>query len=261
MGERPPAEIRLRISIVLGGTRADRAMLALITRLAMDLPAEFTGLYVEDPGLARALGLPFTREFSRLTHSPRRLEPADLAMERRVRARRAEHALAEAARELGADWRFRRVEADAVGLIHQESPAADILVIGAAPANLSSLLGTASPPRLSGIAVVFDGSPSARQALATALRLAEAVDDWLIVLQVGDAPAEGLAGRGRVDIHHLGPSDFGEVWQVARETAPRALLVGANEDIIEDRSLRALQAAALPCPTLIVRGRPAGDDG
>ncbi len=76
------------------------------TRLAAHWHASLHGVFLEDPGLRLAAGLPFVQQVTLSPAGPESFELAEIEEQFRGIARRAERTLAEAAARFGLDWSF-----------------------------------------------------------------------------------------------------------------------------------------------------------
>ena len=171
------------------------------TRLAAHWHASLHGVFLEDPGLRLAAGLPFVQQITLLPAGPESFELAEIEGQFRSIARRAERTLAEAAARFGLDWSFslKRQTSFETGLGGTE---ADLLVLQAQarpfagqfrlPSRWAKLLYQARHPvlllhgeRPAGGSVVLlldPTTPAAPKSLAAATEMAALNRRPLIVL-------------------------------------------------------------------------------
>lgn len=190
-----------RILVALDASGASLAALDAAARLAAELEAEIEGLFVEDIELLRLAELPFAREVGLTFAQVRRVGGADMERALRAQAARARQALERVASRTSVQCSFRVVRGRVTEELLAAAVAVDLVAIGftgqalprARPGTTATALATGAtrpililpseaairPP----VMAVYDGSPAARQALALAVRLAQA-ESWPLLLWI-----------------------------------------------------------------------------
>ncbi|OGI43433.1 MAG: hypothetical protein A2150_00315, partial [Candidatus Muproteobacteria bacterium RBG_16_64_11] len=187
-----------RILVALDASTPSLAALDAAAAVAAKWEAELLGLFVEDINLLQLAALPFTREVGFPSAIQRPIEPQDIERRLRAQARLSKQALARVAGRFNLRWSFRTERGQIVTQLLEVAREADLIVLGLRGRKVAgrmprgaigqALMSAASqslllmpedmriePPLL----VIYDGTPSSRQALAVALRQAQ---DGLIVL-------------------------------------------------------------------------------
>lgn len=196
-----------RILVALDASPHSLAALRAAAALAARLNAELIGLFVEDINLLRLAELPFAREVSRFSAYPQQLDRQQVERELRVRARQAQQALQGVGAVGGIRWSFRVVQGVVPVELLSAAADSDLIVLG--KTGWSNRRGLGSTARLimiqserpalvlpvgsrfkTPIAVVYDGSELALDALRLAASLLQAGELSLVVLIVaGDLAA------------------------------------------------------------------------
>ena len=206
MNERPGEITFRRILVALDASSENRAALEAAVDLAARMEAELLGLFVEDVNLLRLARLSSAREvrFARTLGAP----PSMGAIRRglKVQAATARRALEAAAARRGLRWSFRVARGNVAVEILAVAPEVDLMIVGRTGGPLHSharmganaLAVAAGAPRavlVPGRIVsdgptlaVYDESPMASRALATAARLTGG--EGMVVL-VPDVAANG----------------------------------------------------------------------
>jgi len=177
-----------RIMVALDTSARSSAALDTAAELAGALGAQLLGLFVEDINLLRLAGLPFAREVGRASAAARPLDFSEVERAMRMEAARAERSIAGAAQRLQLQWSFRVTRGQMIAQVLAEAQQVDMVVLGRA--------GEYATPGVGPVLVLFDGSPTARQALATAARLAKANERQLGVLIPADTTESFQQQRG-----------------------------------------------------------------
>lgn len=221
---RPLAEPRVRrVVLALEPDGHAGSAVAMALALARHFAADLLGLMIEDEALLRAAALPFATEVSREGGVERRLDTA--AVERRFRraARHLHEALLSQTPAGDSTTQVRSVRGRLPRLLQDYGAAADILIVGRAPASRWHPAG--SPVRL-------------------------------------ESPATGSAGFDAV-AHVLGAWTAAEPWQRwpwtddaaalqrLRHRHPALVLTGA-EALSDPERLHRL-VVALDCPIVVLR--------
>lgn len=257
----PAENMRMRITVMLGCSDADRTTLEILSLLTAETPAEILGLFLEDPELLALTELPVAREYCQLTHVERRLEPADLERRLRIQARTAEQALAGIAGRSGLDWSFRTVRGSLASLLADVSREMDLLLLSAAHGiRLVSARPALPRPQQRPVTVIFDGSEAAQRALAVARRMASAGKQPLTLLLVAADPgglqtlhaqAAALTGPAPADYRELASAEPEALLAAAHEARAGVLVVGMSE-LLSPASIEILRSR-LRCPAVLVR--------
>jgi len=203
-----------KVVVALDAARHSPGMLDAAADLALRLGAELAGVFVEDVDLINLAGLPFARELG-LRSAARQLDLATIEQELQLHAAAARRALIIAAERRHLQWSFRvrrgqpavellaaAADAEFVALsvrsrtelrIGPAGDATQVVVESASATLLCDRAAAADPARP--ILLPYDGSPTARQALELAVRLARQGEGLTIVACAADA--EALAGLQR----------------------------------------------------------------
>lgn len=286
--EREPA-IR-RILVAVDASRHSLAALDAAVELAARLEAELLGLFVEDINLLRLAGLPFAREVHFPSAVARELDSPHLEQELRRQASRARRALMTAAEQTQIRWSFRVVRGQVTPEVLAAALDADLLTLGMASRPVTRRVRLGSTARTAAakaprsvlllqhglnvglpVLVTFDGSAPARQALATAARLAETAKDGdgasLVVLLLGPAAepdasraapveqeiADFLSGRGlAVRFRRLPGAVAANLVEAVRRERGGLLVLGGEGSLLEEEAVQAL-LDEIDCPVLLVR--------
>jgi len=203
-----------KVVVALDAARHSPGMLDAAADLALRLGAELAGVFVEDVDLINLAGLPFARELG-LRSAARQLDLATVEQELQLQAAAARRALIAVAERRHLQWSFRvrrgqpaaeflaaAADAEFVALsvrsraelrIGLAGDATQVVVESASATLLCDRAVTTDPARP--ILLLYDGSPTARQALELAVRLARQGEGLTIVACADDADA--LAGLQR----------------------------------------------------------------
>ncbi len=271
-----------RILVALDASPHSLAALEAATKLAARYRAELLGLFVEDINLLRASELPFAREIRFHSGMRRSLNVQQIERELRVQAARARRALTDSAGRAQVRWSFRVCRGAIASELLDAAGEMDLVILGKAGwsqigrrrlgSTARALLSQA--PRLAliledgarlqpPVAIVYDGSPLAKKALAAAAALAQPEETHLVVIILAVEPgaaqrlqaeaAQSLQQRGLLARYRpLGR------WSIARlshmlETERTGILVlPAESKLMEDDSLLDLLDQT-ESPVLLVR--------
>lgn len=253
--------VRVRITVMLGSSNADRTTLEILSLLTTETPAEILGLFLEDPELLALAELPVAREYCQLTHVERHLEAADLERQLRVQARTAKQALASIAGRSGFNWSFHTVRGSPASLLADTSHEMDLLLLSAA----RNIRPFATRPVLSHsavrpVVVTFDGSEAAQRALTVACRMAGTGKQPLVILLLAAVPddlqglhtqAAALAGPAPADYQELASAEPGEMLAATHAAHASALVIGMSEQL--PPAAIEMLCNRLRCPTVLVR--------
>lgn len=195
-----------RILVALDASHHSLAALEAAAELAVSLEAELQGLFVEDVNLLRAAGSPVAREMQYPFVTAARLDKARMERALRVQAAQARRALAACCEQRQIKWSFRVVRGKVAPEVLAAALEADLLSLGKASRPLTGRVRLGStawaaaaqaphsvlllqrnmgirPP----VVVTYDGSPTARQALMIAARLAQRRRGYLAILVLAAA--------------------------------------------------------------------------
>lgn len=248
-------EPTFRITVVLGGAEPSRSLLDTLLPIVRGRSAEVLGLFVEDAELLRLAALPFSQELCRLTLTERRLDPAEMERQFRVRARLAQRTLDAALGVEHARCSFRTVRGTLGSLLPDEAGDVDVVVVGPGRALFRSADRSARGP--APVVVASTESEAGHRARELGARLAQTSQRPLMLIALASAPAadEPPAARsaGREPpMPRPVPADPVLIAESARRAGAHALIVEARPEWLAGAGLRALRAE-LPCPVLLVR--------
>jgi nucleotide-binding universal stress UspA family protein len=245
-----------RILVALDASKESLAALDAAADLAARLEAELVGLFVEDADLLNLAGLPFAREVTTLSPSPRVMDAKRLAEDLRAKAAVARQAIARTAEALHVQWSFRTARGRVDAEILAAAQDADLIAVGKSARPLTgaprigrntraiavqttrSLLFASTPTcgTDAPVATIYDGSAAASEALALAGRIAEREGKRLTVFVIGDSAAALAQNEiaAREQITALGASAMirrvrggpEEVVRQVRAAAPALLVAG-----------------------------------
>jgi nucleotide-binding universal stress UspA family protein len=271
-----------RILVALDASLHSLAALEAASELADALKAELVGIFVEDVNLLRLAGLPFAREVRYLSGVDRPLDSPSMERALRIQAEQARQTLAGVARRRQIQWSFRVVRGQVTTELLTAAQEADLLALGRASWTLTRRvrLGTtaravtAQAPRpvlllqhghaiCPPVQLVYDGSPTARRALATAARMASITGDHLTVMVVADAPEVAQRLQEEIEGHLRGQQIKGHYRQLVKPTAEElaqalhmagggTLVISADNPILEGEGLPTL-LDAIDCLVFLVR--------
>lgn len=196
-----------RILVALDASSSSVNALHAAIDLAGRFNAQVLGLFVEDINLLRLAELPFAREISFYGPGPREINPLEMALQLRIQADRIRSTLAQIADRYGIAWEFRTARGDVGAQVLSAAADIDLVVLGKIGRSLPGTQRTGSTVRAllmqrqgmtlilqtralfagTPVAVVYDGSPAAGQALETAGFLAKLHDTPMIVFVIGDS--------------------------------------------------------------------------
>jgi nucleotide-binding universal stress UspA family protein len=272
-----------RILVALDASRHSLAAMEAAAELAASMKAELQGLFVEDINLLRVAGSCVAREVSYPFGVTARLDPARMERQLRAQAARARKALAAACERREIKWSFRVVRGEVAPEVLAAAGEADMLSLGKASRPLvrqmrlgsTALAAVVQAPRSvlllqreatirPPVVVTYDGSPTARQALMMAARLAQNKGGYLIVLSIADAPdtiqrmqseaSDLLRGRRLlVRYRRLASAGVATLTQVVRAEGSGILVLSST--ILHRAKLQKL-LYEVDCPVLLVRLTP-----
>jgi nucleotide-binding universal stress UspA family protein len=271
-----------RILVALDASLHSLAALEAASELAGALKAELVGIFVEDVNLLHLAGLPFAREFRYLSRADRPLDSPSMERELRIQAEQVRQTLAGVAERRQLRWSFRVVRGQVATELLTAAQEADLLALGRASWALTRRvrLGTtarvvaAQAPRpvlllqqghaiCQPVQLVYDGSPTARRALATAAQLAALTGSHLTVMLVMDAPESGQrlqeevdmrlqAQQVKADYRQLVKPSAAELAQALRMAGGGTLIISADNPLLEGEGLPTL-LDAMDCSVVLVR--------
>jgi nucleotide-binding universal stress UspA family protein len=239
-------------------------------------------VFVEDINLLRLAGLPFARVLSQSSPQERPLDQLSMERQLRLQGEKVRQALAEAATRRQLKWSLRIVRGQVPAELLAAAAGADLLALGKASwaSTRRVLLGSTARTvvtQASGavlllqqgavicapIQVVYDSSPVAGNALATATRLGTMADGQLTVIIVADTTdtaqrleaeaTERLTGwSGQVSFHRLVNPTAEALAQSMRMTGGGTLVMSAQHPLLEGEGLQTV-VGAIDCTALLVR--------
>ncbi len=271
-----------RILVALDASLHSLAALEAASELADALKAELVGIFVEDVNLLRLAGLPFAREVGYLAGVDRPLD--SLIMERalRIQAEEARRTLAGVARRRQIRWSFRVVRGQVATELLSAAQDADLLALGRASwaltrrvrlgATAREVVTQALRPVLmlqhghaicAPVQLVYEDSPAARRALATAAQMASMTGGHLRVMVVAEGPevaqrlqeeVDGRLQAQRIGGHYrqLVQPSAEELAQALRMAGGGTLIISADNPLLESEGMPAL-FDAIDCLVFLVR--------
>jgi nucleotide-binding universal stress UspA family protein len=272
-----------RILVALDASAPSRAALDAAARLAADLGAQLTGLFVADADVRRAARLPFVREVRGYGTPPRRLTEARVRRQQARQRERAERLLRRVAERMEVEHAFRTAEGRVAEALRTAAREADLVALGrtsgdrparalgataralladapAAPAVL--LLRHALRPRQP-LTVYYDATDAGERALRLAAALATGTANPLqVLLPTGDPEAtrrrrdavvDRLGARvPRLTVRALTRLEASRLADAARNAGAGLVIVPADAEALADDALHRF-LATLDRPALVVR--------
>jgi nucleotide-binding universal stress UspA family protein len=271
-----------RILVALDASPHSLAALEAAFELADALKAEIVGIFVEDVNLLRLAGLPFAREVGYPSGTDRPLDSVSMERALRIQAGQAREALAGVAARRQVRWSFRVVRGQVAAELLTAAHEADLLALGRASwassrrvplgATARVVVSQASRPVLllqrghaicQPVQLVYDGSPGAKRALATAAQLAVLAGSALTVMLVMDAPESGQ--RLQEEVHarlqaqqvegryrRLAKPSAEELAQALRTAGGGMLIISTDNPLLGGEGLPTL-LDAMDCSVVLVR--------
>jgi nucleotide-binding universal stress UspA family protein len=253
-----------RILVVLDASPFGLEALEAAAKLAVQVRAELRGLFVEDIDLLRLAALPFAREVATFS-AQRRLDVATMERTLRANAERARRAVAKIARRQRVPWSFEVLRGAVARATLAAAAEGDTTIIGCESRSLRTPVRPARRPprpRVPPILVVYDGTRSARRALAVAEQLAEENAGQVIVLIAASDHGEAqrlerqslalLQERGRpAAAYEMPVTDASMAAAAARILHARILLLNRDSALLDEAAIETL-INHLDCPVVIV---------
>lgn len=267
-----------RILVALDASPGSLVAVRAAVGLAALLDAELAGLFVEDLELLRLSRSPVACQVDLLTAAVDRLESREVERQLRAQASRAKRMVMCLAEEAGLEWSFRVTRGAVAREIEKATSEDDLVSLGRVGWSLRQrhLLGTtarkllAQPRRRTllsktsdeirpPVAVLFDDSAAAHDALDLATQLLAATRHGLTVLLVGEDPTElrqqvvahlGAALAATVGIEPSRAVDRRLCFRLRRMGA-RMVIVPIGGRALEEREIQTL-LDGLDCPILAV---------
>ncbi|HWB14638.1 MAG TPA: hypothetical protein VG826_35775 [Pirellulales bacterium] len=258
MTEQPGAASTGRVLVVVDSAAEAESAIQAAARLAADLSAELSGLFVENADLIRLADLPFAAEIATSPPMLRRLDRELLQRTLRAQAEQARRTLAEAASSLRVQWSFQVARGHSTEIALTAAGQLDLLMIRLAGRQPRRPIG--APQRALGVTmVVLDATPSAERTLETALSAASG--GRLVVLfaaasrgaaTIRERLAELLARVAPKAILQERPArDVNDLLQAADQGRVGLLVISRANLLLTETNVRLL-AANLDCPLLLV---------
>jgi nucleotide-binding universal stress UspA family protein len=282
MNERELEPAIRRILVGLDASLHSLAALEAASELADALKAELVGIFVEDVNLLRLAGLPFAREVRYLSSVDRPLDSPSMERALRIQAEQARRTLAGVARRRQIRWSFRVVRGQVATELLTAAQEADLLALGRASwaltrrvrlgATAREVVTQALRPVLllqhghaicSPVQLVYEGSPAARRALATAAHMVSMTGGHLTVMVVAAAPVVAQRLQEEVDVRLQAQQIKGQYRQLVHPSAEElaqalrmagggTLIISADNPLLESEGLPAL-LDAIDCLVFLVR--------
>ncbi|MBS7648849.1 universal stress protein [Candidatus Bathyarchaeota archaeon] len=271
-----------RILVALDASSHSLAALEAAAELAARMEAELLGLFVEDINILQLAELPFAQGVSYPFTVGQQLDKSKMERALKVKAEQARRALATTAKQLHVRWSFRTVRGYITSEVLEAALEADLLTLGKSSRQLARRVELGSTAREAiaraprpvllvqhgvsikqPVLVVYDGSESAKQALATGADMAQAYGDGLVVLilaEISDVAQRlenevtaWLQGRKlQVGYRWLDKLDAQSLIQTIQTERGGILILGSESS---DLSLETIQEILekINCPVLLIR--------
>jgi nucleotide-binding universal stress UspA family protein len=282
MNERELEPMIRRILVALDASPHSQAALEAASELADALKAELIGIFVEDVNLLHLAALPFAREVGYLSGTDRPIDSPSMERELRIQAEQARQTLAGVAARRHIQWSFRVVRGQVATELLAAAQEADVLALGRASwasTRRVRLGGTArvvvaQAPHLvlllqhghaicQPLQLVYDASPGARRALATAAQLATFTGGDLTVMLVADTSENAQLLQEQVEERLQVQQVKGHYRQLIKPTAEElaqaiqsagggSLIMSADHPLLEGEGLPTL-LDTMDCSVVLVR--------
>ena len=271
-----------RILVALDASPPSLAALEAAVELAGRFRAELLGLFVEDVNLLRLAELPFAQEIGFFSATRRKLDTQRIERQFRGQAARIRRVLELIAERMQVNWSFRVARGVIASELLTAASEVDLIILGRGGWSLTQRrqLGSTARAILSEtpclalilqqgtclelpMLVVYDGSPLAQKALATAAALVQGEDGDLTVLVLADdldmahrlqrQAAEWLQGRGvNVRYRPLTKLSVPRLAHILQTEERGTLVLPARSALLQDEVLLAL-LDEVEMPVLLVR--------
>jgi nucleotide-binding universal stress UspA family protein len=282
MNDRELEPMIRRILVALDASPHSQAALEAASELADALKAELVGIFVEDVNLLRLAGLPFAREVGYPSGTERPLDSPSMERALRIQGERARQRLAGVAARRQVRWSFRVVRGQVATELLTAAQEADLLALGRASwastrrvrLGATARVVVAQAPRLvlllqhghaicQPVQLVYDASPGAKWALATAARLAALTGGHLTVMVVTDTAESAQRLQEEVDerlqlqqvkgrYRQLINPAAEEIAQALHTAGGGTLVISADQPLLEGEGLPTL-LDAMDCSVVLVR--------
>lgn len=277
-----------RILVALDASQHSLAALQAAAELAAHLKAELAGLFVEDINLLRLAGLPFAREIHYPSAIVQQMESPRLERELKAQAAQARRALMTAAEQVRVAWSFQVVRGQVTAEVLAAALDADLLSLGIAswPTTRRGRLGSTartvaveapravlllqSGDRIRGpVLVTYDGSSTAKQALAMAVHLIPITQlprglPLTVLILAGEqafGPPQRLEQEARLWLQEHGVQanyrrlvkvDVPQLTQAVQAEHSGLLILANNSFSFQAEAIQAL-LNQIDCPILLIR--------
>ncbi len=274
-------ELRIRrILVALDASYHSLAALEAAAELAAGLEAELQGIFVEDINLLRVAGSPVAREVQYPFVAVARLDRARMERALRAQAAQARRAIAAACERWQIKWSFRVVRGEVIAEILEAALEADMLSLGKASRPLIQRVRLGSTARAAAtqaphsvlllqrdvgimppIMMVYDDSPTARQALVIAIGMAQRTGGYLVILILAGATDEvprlqseisDLLLRQELMVRYRRLTDAGVAGLIHEVISERSGVLVLSSTILRPDALQIL-LDEVDCPVLLVR--------
>lgn len=271
-----------QIVVALDPSAHSMAALEAAVRMAGRFGADLQALFIEDVNIRRLTDLPFVQEVGLYSGSCRRVEVQELSRQLRVQVGRIRRRFGTMTRHIETRCTFRKIRGQVASEVLSAAAEADVVIIGKgawspfetgrltppvrevlgeAPASSLVLRAGArvEPP----MRVVYDGTPLAEKALATAAELARDENGHVMVFGLADDPEKASQLEERVR-ERLGDTELEVSFQTLTEASvSRLAYLVAHEErgtLLLPAGTRALEDEAVldfldetNAPVLLIR--------
>lgn len=271
-----------RILVALDASTHSLAALEAAADLAASLHAELIGLFVEDENLLHFAGLPFAHEVRSPSATSQPMSSEKMEQQLRLQAAQARRALEAAAVRVDVKWSFQIVRGQVTASVLAAALDADLLAMGRVSRPLSSHSRLGSTARAASaktehsvlfmqqgrdlnypVLVTYDGTPPARQALVTAVKMAQASGDDLSVLLLHETREEAettkeeisdwLEQRGlSAEFHWLPQATVNTLATIVQAAENCVLVLGGDNPLLKAEAIQELLDRT-DCPVMLVR--------
>lgn len=254
----PNREVKvLRIFLALDAASLSSDALTSAIRLAGQLQAELTGLFIEDIDLLRSAQLPFSSEIIADSGRERLLTGNDIERSLRAWATQMQNTLTKEAEKAKIKYSFRTVRGRRLEALLSEADVSDLLIFARSRYRLTPALGETA-----NIGLIYDGSLESQHGIAILGKLASKglAHATLVNLDKKDSDydihhaAEWLTRQGiTVSIHHPADKAIPALATLLKRQHASLLLVPSTCSLCKQSEQFNEMQKRLDCPLVIVR--------
>ncbi len=255
-----------RVLVALDSTIDSKSTLQIAVELSRCLQSRLLGLFVEDINLFNLAALPFSQNVIDPSGISRSMNLRGLERSLQSMARNMEHTLQQVASQARIDWSFQVTRGYFFAELLSHAEQHDLLVITRqVKSNYLELAMTRDEKQLKAetqntVAIVFDGSPAAEEALRIAAKNSRDINKPLRVLLPGNQPELQEKARTlldpyglEVEFENLANTDISTLATVANSRNSALLIIALETGGEHPEKYFEELATQLQCPLVVVR--------